>query len=103
MSFAKTLSYDHRIRTFWILSSVALVSLVLYVYAINATTHNIAVRQNLEREITRLTAEEGSLEFAYIELRNKITLDTARQYGFAEVSTPIYVSRSFAHSLTYNR
>jgi hypothetical protein len=100
MPNTKTISYDARIRLFWLVTSAIGISFVLYVYAIHATTRHIAEMGSLGKEITALSAEQGTLEFTYIELKNKITLETATQYGLAEVQTPIYVSRSHSTSLT---
>lgn len=96
------ISLDDRQRFFWFLSGAALLSLVVYFYAINATAHHIAVRQNLEKEVAQAAAKLGSLEFSYIELRNAITIETAHQYGFKEVKQPLYVTRDSGSSLTLN-
>lgn len=99
---ARALSLEDRQRYFWYIVSVALCALAIYIYAINATAHNIAIRQNLEREVAQMNAHLSSLEFASIELKNAITIETAREYGFAEVKEPLYVSRNASDSLTLN-
>lgn len=99
---SKALSIDDRQRFFWFLAGVSLLSLAVYVYAINATAHHIAVRQNLEKEVAQATSNLGSLEFARIELTNAVTIDTAEEYGFTEVRQPLYVTRDSADSLTLN-
>lgn len=100
---ARTLPIDRRQNIFWSLVSISFISLALYVYAINATAHHLAVRQNLERHVAELNAEIASLEFTHIQARNSITIDTAREYGFQEVKTPLYVTRSeSASALTLN-
>lgn len=100
---AAVISYDHRKHSFWALTALSLLSLLVYVYAINSTARNVAERQRLEREVAELSAELGSLEFAYIERRNAITLEMARELGFSEVKSPLYVSRdSGAEALSFN-
>ena len=94
MPSTKAISYDVRIRLFRILVAAICISVLLYVYAIQATTRHIAQRKDLEKSITALSAKTGTFEFTYIELKNKITLETAAQHGLAEVATPLYVSRS---------
>ncbi len=99
---SRAISIEGRQKAFWFLASVSLFSLFIYVYAINATAHHIAIRQNLEREVSQMEGRLGSLEFVSIELKNSITLETAREYGFTEVREPLYVSRDSLSSLTLN-
>lgn len=99
---AAAVSLEHREKAFWFLASVSLCSLLVYIYAINAAAHHIAVRQNLEREVAETNVRLSSLEFASIELKNAVTIETAEIYGFTEVKEPLYVSRNSAESLTLN-
>lgn len=98
----KAISYDSRVRFFWFLVTISVMSLGVYVYAINSTARNIAARQVLERQIAEVSANLESLEFAYIELKNNVTMELAYQYGFREARNPLYVSRSPKTSLTFN-
>jgi hypothetical protein len=93
---------DTRVRLFWTLVGVSLLSLVVYIYAINATARHVAVRQELEREMASASASVNSLEFKLIELKNQITLDLAYEYGFYEVENPLYVRRENPQALTLN-
>jgi hypothetical protein len=96
------ITLEDRQRFFWFMASVSLFSLGIYIYAINAAAHHIAVRQNLESEVQEIHGRLSSLEFDSIALKNAITIDTAREYGFTEVKEPLYVSRSSSQSLTLN-
>ena len=98
----KTISYDHRVRFFWILMTISVLSLFVYIYAINVTARNVALRQNLERQTAGVSANLDSLEFAYIELKNNITIELAYQRGFREIKNPLYVSRAGTASLSFN-
>lgn len=98
----RTLSYEDRGKAFWFLISCLLLSFGLYIYAVNATAHHIAVRQNLEREVGELASHIGTLEFATIEMRNDITMERATELGFTEVRKPLYVSRTPNTALTLN-
>jgi hypothetical protein len=102
MNKSKIISYDSRLHFFWVLVGVSMFSLALYVYAINGTTRNIAKRQALEHQIDLTAVKLETLEFAYIELRNAITMELAYQYGFREAKNPLYVSRSAAPALSYS-
>lgn len=81
---------------------VSILSLSIYIYAVNATARNIVARQDLERQIANTRANLNSLEFAYIELKNNITIELAYLYGFKEVRNPLYISRTNPASLSYN-
>lgn len=100
---SRAISYEDRERAFWFLVSASLLSLIIYIYAINAAAHHIAVRQNLEKQVAETSARIGSLEFNVIALKNNVTLEVARSYGFEEVKAPLYVSRSASlNTLTFN-
>ncbi len=98
----KTISYHNRVRFFWVLVAISILSLSVYVYAINTIARNIATRQDLERQIVKMRAGLDSLEFAYIELKNNITIELAQDHGFKEVKSPLYVSRARPASLSFN-
>lgn len=89
----QALSYERRAQIFWLMISIIVCLAGVYCYAAMAIAHHVAERQDLEREITTLTVEQGDLEFTYLALQNKIDLSMAYQYGFQEVSKPVYVSR----------
>jgi hypothetical protein len=96
----QTISYDARVKIFWMLVAVATVSIVLYIYAINATIRNTVARQNLQLAAADLSSEESSLEYAYINKKNEISIDVAYANGYKDISSPIYISRAKATSLT---
>ena len=96
------ISYENRLRVFWGLVTISIVSLLAYMYAINITARNIAHRASLEREITLISTGLDALEFEFIELRNNVTLELAYEKGFKEEKSPLFVSRSKAASLSFN-
>ncbi|MDP3875337.1 MAG: hypothetical protein Q8Q22_02360 [bacterium] len=98
----RTISYDQRVRFFWALVAISMLSLFIYIYAVNATARNIAIRQDLEKQMANMSANLNSLEFAYIELRNNITIELAYDHGFREAKSPLYVSRARPASLSFN-
>ena len=98
----KTIAYDHRVRFFWTLTIISLLALSAYIYAISATARNIALRQDLERQVASVSASLDSLEFAYIELKNNVTIELAYEYGFREAQSPLYVSRTRSAALSFN-
>ena len=99
----KAISYEQREAAFWFLVGVSVLSLFIYFYAINAIARNTAIRQNLEAHVADAAGRIGGLEFAYIGEQNKITAEVARSFGFSEVKSPLYVSRTAGRALTFNR
>ncbi|OHA91712.1 MAG: hypothetical protein A2832_01530 [Candidatus Zambryskibacteria bacterium RIFCSPHIGHO2_01_FULL_44_22b] len=96
------ISYENRLRVFWGLVTISIVSLLAYMYAINITARNIAHRASLEREITLISTGLDALEFEFIELRNNVTLELAYEKGFKEERSPLFVSRSNRAFLSFN-
>lgn len=103
MSKAKAISYDNRANIFWFIVSLSLLSLFVYFYAIHSIARSTAMRQNLEAQVVDAAGRIGTLEFAYIELKNNITSEVAESYGFKEARKPLYVSRTTGSALTLNR
>ncbi len=101
MTRTKTLiSYEKRVIAFWIMAASCLALLFVYIFSINATAHNIAEKQRFERENAQIKSELDSLEFAYVELKNEITIELAQNYGFTEAKNTLYVPRTPSSSLS---
>ncbi|KND48927.1 MAG: hypothetical protein AB200_00670 [Parcubacteria bacterium C7867-005] len=99
----KTISYDSRALAFWTLTSLCALSLVIYIYGINATVHNTVTRQNMEKQVSSITTALGEMEFKYISLKNSISLEVAYEKGFKDVDTPVFISRASTPTLSINR
>lgn len=67
--------------------------LIVYVYCMNATVRQVALRQELEVASRSLVSEVSTLEFAYMDLKNEITLDDAHAFGFVEAPQMKVVTR----------
>lgn len=87
-------SLENRVSIFWILLTIFTLSFVAYIYGINALSRSVALRQSLERESMMLASDLATLEFEYISLKNKITIDLAKERGFDEVSKPLYIAKA---------
>ncbi len=98
----KIISYDARIKVFWVLTSICIISLSVYIYAVNMTIRNTALRQGLETEVARLSVEQSNLEFARIQKSQGINIEMAYARGLHNASEPIYISRGSAGTLSYN-
>ena len=88
----KAISYDSRARVFWLMVTTLVCLVFIHVIAVGATTRNIALRQELEKEIMSLEAEIGSLEFTSISQKNAISLELALSRGFSEKRNPAYIA-----------
>lgn len=84
-------------------SAISLISLILYVYAVNSTVRNVVARQNMEVELTRLTALNSELEFSYITKRNSLNIEKAKSLGFREAPATAFVSRESSVALAGGR
>lgn len=94
--------YEDRVRAFWFLLSLCFIAFGFYVYAVSATAHNVAMRAELGREASNISAELATLEFQYIKLQNEVTLSKAQELGFAEVEAPLYATRGDYHTFSFN-
>lgn len=75
------------------LGGIALFSAIFYMYGISKTVHTVALRQELETELSARTASVSELEFEYLALKNTVDLDMAESLGFKTTETAHYVSR----------
>ena len=82
----KTISYHNRVRFFWSLVAISILSLGVYVYAINTIARNVASRQDLEKQIVKMRAGLDSLEFAFVELKNNIKKAFWQKDGVISIS-----------------
>jgi hypothetical protein len=98
----QVLTFESRVRVFWVLVSICFISSILYIYAVSSAVSNTVSRQNLEREVGTLAARIGEMEFTYIGLKNNVSLAVAYSHGFKDVSSPVYVSRAKSPSLSVN-
>lgn len=99
---ALSFSFDTRVRVFWTLAFMAALSLVMYVYGVNATVRNTVARQNLEAEAANISTHLGEMEFAYIGLKNRVSLEIAYERGYQNVASPTFISKNSSRSLSFN-
>ena len=89
---------------FWSLVSLAMLFSASYLYFVNRTVVNVALRQKIEKQITLINSQTSDLEVSYLGLKNKINLDYALSKGFVKVSNEKYVSaKTFNKNLSVNR
>ncbi len=98
-----SIGYEDRQKYFWFLAGVAVFSLFIYFYAINAIARNTALRENMQAHLSDAGSRIGALEFSYVALKNAVTYDKARELGFKEAANPVFVTRTPDSTLTLNR
>ncbi len=98
----KTISIDTRVRLFWTLIFLSVTLLVMYIYGVNITVRNTVARQNIESEVSNISTRLGEMEFTYISLTNKVSLQVAYARGFKDVNAPEYISRAKGTALSMN-
>jgi len=79
---------------FWGLFSMIVVLLVSYGFLVNGTIINAISKQNLEKQMISLNSDVNSMEFSYLNIKNKITMEYALSLGFVPVSNDKFASIS---------
>ena len=97
----KVLQLNREKTLFWTLIGVLFLCAGFYMYCINATVRGVVSRQNLESESSSLTLSIGSEEFKYISMRNSITMATAHEMGFKDVSATTFISRKGGNQVSF--
>ena len=91
-------------QIFWSLFSVFFILLFTYGYLVNSTILNAVSKQKMQSEMVSLNSNLNSLEFEYLNLKNKITIDYAATLGFVPVTYDKFasISSSDSKSLSIN-
>ena len=82
----KNIEYEEK-KIFWIFFLAFVFFIISYGFLLNSTMKNIMSKQNMEKEMTSLSSKVNSLEFAYLNIKNSITLELAQTKGFVLVSS----------------
>ncbi len=83
---------EHDRRIFWIFVAFFVCSLSLYIYFLGISIFAVIERKGAEQRSSVLTANIMSLESKYVMLNKQIDLTLARERGFVEVISPVYIS-----------
>jgi uncharacterized membrane protein SpoIIM required for sporulation len=87
----KTLNIENY-HIFWACSFVIAFSAVFYIYCVIGTVYNIVDREVSENKSNVLALSIEEKQFDLLSLKNKITLDYAKNLGFIESLDNKYVS-----------
>jgi hypothetical protein len=73
------------------LIGACIATMVLYAVLLASTMFHATETTSYNRQITETTGALSDLEFEYISLKQSVTLSKARELGFEEVKTPVFV------------
>ena len=79
---------------FWILASISVMMVFGYFYSIIEITINVKENTVLGDKMSALSLEVSNLEHQYLQLKNAITLETAKNIGFSDNTNQIFVSKT---------
>lgn len=77
---------------FYTLISLIVSAGLLYGYFVHSAVSNIVERRQVKSTISSLNSQLGELEHGLIVARNDVTLQTAKELGFQEITNPRYLS-----------
>ena len=80
-------------RIFWALIILILCLFATYGYFVSKSITNVLLREEVEENIVAVNSEISRLEFAYLDEKNKITLDYAYDRGFHDIENKEFVTR----------
>lgn len=78
----------------WAGFGLILFGVITYGYLVHNSIVNIVSRQNLETEISTISAQVVSLEAEYIKLKNGVTAELAQSLGFVSPVSKKFVTKS---------
>ncbi len=78
---------------FWAMLALIIVLAATYMYFVNRTIWNVAAREKLQDEIVAVNSKLGEKEFEYIKSKGSITMESAKQLGFAEPQRVSFVTK----------
>ncbi len=78
---------------FIILFGLIILGIVLYAYFLNQTIINGIYIERTEKQLSDLNVTVGELETEYFKVKNNITLSLAKDLGFADAGSQLYISR----------
>ncbi len=89
-------------QSFWFLTTVILIMLVLYIYLVNATIFNIVTKNNAEEEKRVINAKMISIEAKYLALQREISVQRAREHDLETPKKVDYARVGHGTGLTRN-
>ena len=82
-----------RVLTTWTLLISCILCAFLYAYWINKAIFEAVQTKQITAAVSELSSDLNALQQKYLSLQNSATLAKARELGFSESDTPIFISR----------
>jgi hypothetical protein len=89
-----TITYVEERKVFWILISLALLLIGLYLYFVSVSVVNVLMREEAVLKTASLHSRISVLEAHYLREQDKITENLAEELGFVAVSKKHFVARA---------
>jgi hypothetical protein len=81
-------------RIVWTLVALLVTLTAMYGYFLSTSIVNVIVREEMQQKIANTNARISELELTYIEAKNAVTMDMAKEMGFTKVTQKHYVTRT---------
>ncbi len=78
------------------------VTALIYISLLGGTMFYATEANSFNRQIAEITGSLSKLEFEYINLKQSVTLGKAKELGFHEVQTTIFVRADEVNSVSMN-
>lgn len=101
----KIIAIKNSPATFYLLLGAILFAATFYIYSVNSAVRNAVAREQAEGVISELQTKVSELEYKYMNLENRMTLESAANLDLHEPTGKIFISRnSSSRGLSlYNR
>jgi hypothetical protein len=92
-------------KAFWVLVSIAVLAIGVYIYCICASVANIVLRKETSIELSTVSSHVGNLESEYLQRKTSLNKEYAESLGFTDIQHTAFVSKVSTNdtSLTFNR
>jgi len=78
---------------FWSFAGIAGLFLCLYIYFVLHSISMVFTRTDLERQISTLQSNLSDLELQYVNRKDALTLEVARELGFQPTSKKNFITK----------
>jgi len=81
-------------RAFMLLSFVAVMLFVLYIYFISASIVHVVMRTEINQDATEIASDISTLESKYIAVQHKVSSEVATLNGYQKAPQKIFIDRA---------
>lgn len=84
---------------FWLMLAMLVCLGIVYMYFVNKTIWNIALREKMQAEMVSYNSKLGDREFEYIKSKGSITLNSAEERGFEAPQQISFVTKEVVQTV----